>query len=98
MTTTIMLDICTPEGKTWLAEVTGTGGKFGIERDFVSAVSKNTSRSGMTGTATYIVDNGVYESNEGRLGRRYWIVENDEKREVERDDALAWLKRGAESK
>jgi hypothetical protein len=95
MTATIMLDICTPEGKTWLALVTGVGGKFGIERDFVSAVSKHTSRSGMTGTATYIVDDGVYESNEGRqrLGRRYWIVEDGEPREVERDDALAWLKR-----
>ena len=68
------------EGKTWLAELTGTDAKFGFRREFVNAVEKTTSRSGRTGTATYLVGPGVYESNEGRrrLGRRYWVVKVDE--------------------
>ncbi len=92
MSTTISLDVCTPEGKTWLAEIVGTGGKFGIERDFINRISTNTSRSGRTGSYDYIVpDNCVLESNEGRrrLGRRYWIVAAGSVREVERDEALA---------
>ncbi len=91
MAATIDLDICTPEGKTWLAAITGVGGKFGVDREFVNATERNTSGSGKTGTATYTVTDGVYESNEGRkrLGRRWWIVAGTEAREVDRDEALA---------
>src|SRR5690554_1929736 len=73
----IQLDICTPEGKTWLARLDGLDESFGFDREFVRAVSRDTSRSGRTGTATYLVEDGVYESNEGRrrLGRRYWLVD-----------------------
>ncbi len=91
MAATIQLDICTPEGKTWLARVTGVGGQFGVERDFVNAVSRNTSRSGQTGTATYVVTDGIYESNEGRkrLGRRWWQVTGDDAQEIDQAAALA---------
>lgn len=87
----ISLGICTPEGKTWLAQVTGLGGKCGIERDFVSAVQRQTSRSGRTGTATYEVGDGIYESCEGRarLGRRFWRVEGDVVTQIELGEAMA---------
>lgn len=89
--TTIHLDVCTPEGKTWLARVTGTDNQYGLSRDFVAAAGKDTSRSGRTGTATYEVGDGFYESNEGRrrLGRRYWLVKDGEAVEVERAQVLA---------
>jgi hypothetical protein len=87
----IVLDIATYEGKTWLAVVTGVGGKYGIERTFVNAVRKDTSRSGATGSAVYVVDDGLYESNEGRkrLGRRYWRVQGDQVTEVALDEVRA---------
>ena len=93
MTAELNLDIATMEGKTWLAELTGTDAKFGFRREFINTVEKITSRSGKTGTASYLVGDGVYESNEGRkrLGRRYWIVKDGEAREVDRAEALAAL-------
>lgn len=89
--TTIHLDVCTPEGKTWLAEITGLGGQFGFLRSFVNATESNFSRSGMTGTKTYDVSDGVYESSEGRrrYGRRFWKVENGEVTEITADDVRA---------
>jgi len=89
----IQLDICTPEGKTWLARLDGLDESFGFDREFVRAVSRDTSRSGRTGTATYLVEDGVYESNEGRrrLGRRYWLVDAGQVREIERQDAVDLL-------
>jgi hypothetical protein len=91
---TIALDVCTPEGKTWLARITGADQTFGIARDFVNAVERDTSRSGKTGTFTYVVEDGIYESNEGRrrLGRRYWRVQGDEITEIDRTTALEALK------
>lgn len=93
--TEIALDIATYEGKTWLARVNGRDASKpgGIDRSFINAYEKNTSRSGATGTAMYEVESGVYESNEGRkrYGRRFWIVENGEAREVSRDEALSYL-------
>jgi hypothetical protein len=62
----IVLDVCTPEGRTWLARITGPDDTFGVARDFVRATERNTSRSGMTGQATYVVGPGVYERREGR--------------------------------
>jgi hypothetical protein len=75
-TTTLVLDICTPEGKTWCALITALGGRYGFQRDFVNAVQRRTSRSGMTGAATYELEDGPYATCEGRrrLGRRYWII------------------------
>lgn len=86
MAVTIALDVCTPEGKTWLARVTGTDQTFGIAREFVNAAERDTSKSGKTGTLTYVVEDGIYESNEGRkrLGRRYWQVQGDEVTEIDR--------------
>jgi hypothetical protein len=91
--TTIDLDICTPEGKTWLAEITGTDPRFGLAREFVAATSRSTSRSGRTGTATYAVRDGLYESNEGRrrLGKRYWRVEDGNITEIDRNELLIAL-------
>jgi len=87
------LDVCTPEGKTWLAQVLGTdrAAPGGLQREFLTAVSSRLSRSGMTGTKTYLVTDGAYESNEGRkrYGRRWWVVTGDQVREVDRAEALA---------
>lgn len=89
------LDVCTPEGKTWCAEVTGRdrSAPGGLARDFMRIIERNTSRSGATGTYTYELGDGVYESNEGRrrLGRRFWIVADGKIRETDRAGALAHL-------
>jgi len=90
-TTTLDLDICTPEGKTWLALISGLDQKFGFDREFINPIDRSTSGSGKTGTATYMVGNGIYESNEGRrrLGRRYWRVTAGTITEIDRDDVVA---------
>jgi len=87
------LDVCTPEGKTWLACITGIGGPYGFQREFVNTIARDTSRSGRTGTYTYLVTDGFYESNEGRrrLGRRYWKVQNGVITEIDRADLIAAL-------
>ena len=66
MNAEIVLDICTPEGKTWLARITGPDPRFGVAREFLAPVDKSTSASGRTGTATYLAAPGVYERREGR--------------------------------
>jgi len=66
VTAEIVLDICTPEGKTWLARITGPDPRFGVAREFIRAASRNTSRSGKTGQAVYLIGPGVYERHEGR--------------------------------
>jgi hypothetical protein len=90
-TATITLDVCTPEGKTWLALVTGVDQKFGFQRDFVGTIDKHLSGSGKTGTYIYAVEDGIYESNEGRkrYGRRYWRVQGGTVTAIDRDEALA---------
>lgn len=65
-TTEVILDICTPEGKTWLARITGSDSRFGVAREFLRATERSTSRSGRTGQETYLVGPGVYERREGR--------------------------------
>ena len=64
--TEVVLDICTPEGKTWLARITGPDDRFGVAREFVRATERNASRSGRTGQASYLIGPGVYERHEGR--------------------------------
>jgi hypothetical protein len=66
MAAEITLDICTPEGKTWLARITGPDPHYGVAREFIRPVSKVTSRSGRTGRCEYLVGPGVYERHEGR--------------------------------
>jgi hypothetical protein len=66
MATEIVLDLCTPEGKTWLARITGPDPRYGVARDFIRPVSKVTSRSGRTGRYEYLIEPGVYERHEGR--------------------------------
>lgn len=98
MAAILYLDICTPEGKTWLARITGVGGRYGVDRAFVNPVSKDVSKSGKTGTATYaITEDGVYQSNEGRrrLGRRWWRVTGDTVEEIDEATALAEAAGGA---
>lgn len=77
---------------TWLARLTGVGGKFGVEREFQNGRS-DLSRSGKTGTITYIVTDGIYEANEGRkrLGRSWYKVTGDTVETITEDDALTAL-------
>jgi hypothetical protein len=69
-TVEIALDICTPEGKTWLARITGPDPQWGVAREFLRATGRSTSRSGKTGTVTYLIGPGVYERREGRRSLR----------------------------
>jgi hypothetical protein len=96
-TTTITLDVCTPEGKTWLAAITGLDAKFGLQRSFVVATDRNLSGSGKTGSMTYAVTDGIYESSEGRkrLGRRFWRVEGDQVSEIQHAEVLDTLGRAS---
>lgn len=86
----INLDVCIPEGKTWLARVTGLGGKYGIEREFLGPIARNLSDSGKTGDAIYAVPDGIYESNEGRrrLGRKFWHVVDGHPDEINREQMI----------
>lgn len=68
--TEIRLDICTPEGKTWLARITGPDPRYGVAREFIRPVEQSTSRSGKTGTALYLIGPGIYERHEGRRSLR----------------------------
>lgn len=91
------LDVCTPEGKTWCAQLHGRdkSAPGGLARTFVRMIESNTSRSGMTGSYTYELDDGVYETNEGRRSlprqRRFWIVTDGKATETDRAGALAHL-------
>jgi hypothetical protein len=95
MAAQLHLDVCTPEGKTWLARLTGVGGKFGVEREF-QVGRKDLSRSGKTGTITYTLTDGIYESHEARrkLGRKWWRVTGDEIVELLEAEALEALEGG----
>jgi hypothetical protein len=88
--TKIVLDVCTPEGTTWLARIVSTDGKYGLERDFLHPVDRRLSKNGKTGDVTYLVDNGVYEAYEGRrkLGRSFYIIRDGEARKVDRVGAV----------
>jgi hypothetical protein len=70
-TAEIILDLCTPEGKTWLAEITGPDPQYGVARRFLRAAERSTSRSGRTGTITYVAGPGVYERREGRRSLKH---------------------------
>lgn len=93
MSTELVLDVCTPEGKTWLARLTGVGGPAGFQREFYRYVAADLSRSGKTGIYTYVLDDGIFESNEGRrrYGRKYWRVQAGEITEIDRADAVKAL-------
>lgn len=90
-----VLDVCTPEGKTWLARLTGLDTKFGFKRDFLNTIARDTSRSGMTGTFTYLLtEEGVYQAHEGRrrLGDTWLKVTGDKVEKITREDAIEYLK------
>lgn len=93
MAVKITFDVCTPEGKTWLAQITGLDPKFGFTRSFVNPISKDTSRSGRTGSYTYLADDGLYEANEGRrkLGRSYYRVADGKAEQISQDELIAAL-------
>lgn len=93
---TIPLDVCSAKGKTWLARITGADEKYGLAREFVKVArgDDNRSRSGMTGSITYRIGDGVYEGNEprsGKWGRFFIVVSGGRFRLVEKDEALAAL-------
>ena len=86
----IDLDVCTYKGNTSLARLTATW----PERagTFERFTERNTSASGKTGTYTYHVPDGAYESNEPRLGhagRCWWIVADGVPVKVTKAEALA---------
>lgn len=89
----LVLDIATYAGKTWAAEIVDLDRTYGFARQFLRATEKVTSRSGRTGRAVYTVtdDHGVIETNEGRRGRRYWIIGDGELRQITREEAIAAL-------
>lgn len=76
MTTEITLGFSVFEGTTYVARITGRDPKYGLARAFVPAASRHRSKSGRTGSNTYLLEPGVYElSGEGR--RRYVVVGPD---------------------
>lgn len=66
------LSYSTYTGKTWLAKITGRDTKYGYSREFVSG-RRTASKSGKTGSYTYLLDEGLYEECE-RGERLYRIV------------------------
>lgn len=63
----VTLDVCTPEGQTWMARLIGLDPKHTFNREFVNASSSNISGSGKTGTKTYTLHpDGIYQSRESR--------------------------------
>lgn len=93
-TAEVILDICTPEGKTWMARITGPDARWGVARQFLNPVDKNTSRSGRTGMATYLLEPGVYERREGRnrlRGNNGFFRVTDDGEIVDLDSAKAAL-------
>lgn len=106
MTVRVSLDVCTPEGKTWMAQLTGLDPKFTFDRDFVNASSSNLSGSGKTGTKTYtLIEDGIYQPREGRRslrhtdgrdgqGNRFYRVTGDTVTDITEDEAIAALGTG----
>lgn len=77
-------------GKGWLARITGTDPKFGFAREFVHSNGGHSSRSGDTGSTSWMVEDGLYEVN-GRGGRGYVAVEGGKERAITRAQLLAAL-------
>lgn len=77
-------------GKGWVARVTGLDPKYGLAREFVRAVSRHASRSGATGTAEYMLADGLYEVNE-RGGRHGLLVADGQARDIAQAELLAQL-------
>jgi hypothetical protein len=104
---TIRLDVCTPEGNTWLARLIGLDPKYTFQREFVNASSSNLSGSGKTGSKIYtLVADGIYQSREGRrrlrytdgrdsAGNRFYHVVGDEVTIITQAEAIAALRGGA---
>lgn len=66
-------------GKTWMARISGTHPKYGLDREFVSEKRKERSSSGKTGTNEYVAKEGeVYEMNVAWGDRFFFTVENKE--------------------
>ncbi len=103
----VTLDVCTPEGSTWLAQLTGLNPKYTFEREFINAASNNLSNSGKTGTKTfYLVEDGIYQSREGRRslrhtdgrdgqGNRFYRVAGGEATTITLHEAIAAVRDGA---
>lgn len=70
----------------WAAKIVGEDEKYGLDRDFIDAVSENLSSSGKSGTAWYELEDGeIYEieSNRSAAPRRFFKVEDGEAVEME---------------
>lgn len=66
-------------GKEWVAEIVGRHPKYNFERRFLTPIARDWSRSGKTGTTTFLLEEGkVYEVNVPWKGRRFVTVFNGE--------------------
>ncbi len=71
--------------RTYVAEITGTGGKYGLEREFQSPSSRSRSGSGKTGKDTFTLEEGkTYEIAEPYKDRRYVKIANGQENPVPR--------------
>jgi hypothetical protein len=79
----------------WVAKLTGLGGKYGIEREFIDPVVdySNANKSGNRGVMMYWhVENGVYETSLGkRYERGFCRVENGWITRCTKEEAIKWL-------
>jgi len=81
-------------GKAWVAEITGTGGRYGLERKFLAksdvTTTGNTYRE--IEVAVKLTEGTVYEwsckESSRRTERGFWIVKNGELVEVEKVKVL----------
>lgn len=61
--------------KPWLASISGTHKKYGLERSFIPRTSKDTSRSGATGTHSWDLDEpGLYQLGGTKRDDEHLIV------------------------
>lgn len=72
----VVLGFSVYAGRTYAARITGRDQRYGLAREFVPAASRHRSKSGRTGSNSYLLEPGVYElSDQGR--RRYVVVGTD---------------------
>ena len=78
-------------GKTWAARLDGLDEEFGFDRTFLRYAEKRTAKSSRVVTAFYPVEDGLFESQQGRGDRCYWRVEGGRIQKISIDEARAEL-------
>jgi len=65
-------------GAGWAARITGPDEQYGLARQFLRAIGRETSRSGQTGTNAYLIDApGVYQVHGRRAESGFRHVHDD---------------------